>query len=302
MLSEDLRVVSPPSYERLLEPARGMVGGAEITAASDLAKELWRAGVSPKEVAKAVLFRLFGASQRWHMCQTQAAIVGNFVTAFGSDISIAGIMQGRRVGPHCDAAQQLYGDAMQRWRALARLRPPVVLGGSQRVTTIFIFGPIGSAAALGPSSVLASALVPRLDALKTRRLVVLVNSCGGNAVDACLIHDALRRHPASVDVVIEGAAMSAGSLVAMAGDRVSMRKGALLMLHGPLSAALGFHDDLQRGARALRRMTKLMARIYARRSGNRNAAAVLAMLRDGQDHYLTAREAKALGLVDQILS
>ena len=49
----------------------------------------------------------------------------------------------------------------------------------------------------------------------------------------------LRRHPATVTVDIDGMALSAASVIAMAGNRIRMAKNAVLMVHNPWTIHAG---------------------------------------------------------------
>src|SRR5690554_5132368 len=60
-----------------------------------------------------------------------------------------------------------------------------------------------------------------------------LNSGGGLAFAGVGIFNALRDHEGEVTIVVDGVAASAASLIAMAGDRVIMHGGSLLMLHDP---------------------------------------------------------------------
>src|SRR5512143_723318 len=81
------------------------------------------------------------------------------------------------------------------------------------------------------------------DALKAlgdiARLDIRINSPGGSAWDGIAIYNVLRRHPAAKTVYVDGVALSAASLVAMAGDRIIMPQNAMMMIHDPWSWAIG---------------------------------------------------------------
>lgn len=88
------------------------------------------------------------------------------------------------------------------------------------------------------------------DAVKTIRLHV--NSPGGDVFAAVQMANALRDQRATknrrIDVVVEGLAASAASIVVMAGDTVAMGDNALLFLHNPLTYAYGYAKDLRKTA------------------------------------------------------
>lgn len=61
---------------------------------------------------------------------------------------------------------------------------------------------------------------------------VKLNSCGGDLYTGIAIHNALKALPGKVNVIIEGIAASAASVIACAGDTVTVYPGSILMIHG----------------------------------------------------------------------
>lgn len=162
---------------------------------------------------------------------------------------------------------------------------------------IWIYGDIGES--WDGESVTAAALVRELAALDASALTLRINSFGGSVADGLAIYNALKRHPAAITVVIDGIAFSIASLIAMAGDTVEMAENAMLMIHAPwLSYVSGNAQQLRTQADQLDTWAQAMAQSYAARMGD--AGAALALLTDGQDHYYTAEQARALGLVDRV--
>jgi ATP-dependent protease ClpP protease subunit len=101
-------------------------------------------------------------------------------------------------------------------------------------------------------------------------LTVRINSGGGVATDGQAIYNLLKDHPGKVTVVVDGIAASAASLIAMAGDDIVMREGAVLMIHDPASPWVegrGTEDDHLRAARSLKVLSGAYAAVYARRAG-----------------------------------
>lgn len=96
---------------------------------------------------------------------------------------------------------------------------------------------------------------------------LLLNSGGGIATEGVAIHSLLAAHTGRVDVTIVGIAASAASLLAMAGDTIIMRNGALMMIHDPALLTIGNRAEHQKSAEILDRMSASYARIYAGRSG-----------------------------------
>jgi ATP-dependent protease ClpP protease subunit len=101
-------------------------------------------------------------------------------------------------------------------------------------------------------------------------ITVRINSGGGIATEGQAIYNALRGYDGQVNIIIEGVAASAASLIAMAGDTITMSLGAILMIHDPASwyvEGRGTEDDHLHAAKALGVIANAYAGIYAKRAG-----------------------------------
>lgn len=102
------------------------------------------------------------------------------------------------------------------------------------------------------------------------RVTVFINSGGGVATDGMAIYNILRGHEGGVDVVIDGIAASAASLIAMAGETITMRQGATMMIHDPASWYVdgrGTEQDHLKTAKSLGVLAQACAKVYAARAG-----------------------------------
>ena len=127
-------------------------------------------------------------------------------------------------------------------------------------------------------------------------VTVRVNSGGGTATEGAAIHSAFAAHKGKVNMVVEGWAASAASLFVMAGDTVTMRPGALLMIHDPSAGNWGTCDDHRRVASALDVMGNVYAQVYADRCG-KSPEEVREMMR--AETWLGPAEAVAQGFADE---
>jgi ATP-dependent protease ClpP protease subunit len=149
---------------------------------------------------------------------------------------------------------------------------------------------------IGEWGVSAQKVVHQLQESRPTKVVVRINSCGGDAFDGIAIHSALRSCGAQIECVIEGIAASAASCVAMAG-RVVMRLGAMMMIHPASTYSGGDADHLRKGAEMLERVTSSLVDIYCAKTGRpRETIAPLV----AAETWLTASEALELGLADEI--
>ncbi|MGV8956141.1 MAG: head maturation protease, ClpP-related, partial [Cypionkella sp.] len=98
-------------------------------------------------------------------------------------------------------------------------------------------------------------------------IVTRLNSGGGIASEGAAIHAALMNYPGNVEIVVEGIAASAASLIAMAGDTITMADGAVMMIHDPLNITIGNAAEHAKTIEELEAFATAYARIYSNRSG-----------------------------------
>jgi len=102
-------------------------------------------------------------------------------------------------------------------------------------------------------------------------LTVRLNSGGGYATEGQAIYTILSDYPGEVHMIVDSVAMSAASLIAMAGDRITMRRGSVMVIHDPaqgyLQDARGTEADHLLAARHLGILSNAYAAVYAARAG-----------------------------------
>jgi ATP-dependent protease ClpP protease subunit len=162
---------------------------------------------------------------------------------------------------------------------------------------VFVYGDIG--ASWFEESITAAKFVRDLQNVDAKTINVRINSFGGAVSDALAIYNALQRHPAQVNTFVDGVALSAASLIAMAGKTVTMAENGVLMIHGPRAMASGTAQEMREAADVLDKFAQAMAPSYASKTG-KSSSEMLALLTDGADHWYTATEAQAAGFADEV--
>lgn len=185
---------------------------------------------------------------------------------------------------------------MAKWYEI-KAAAPVAQGEAPKPAEVLIYGNIGDR--WNEDGVVASELVRDLSALQADTINLRINSYGGSVPDGLAIYNALRRHKATVNVFVDGVAISCASYIAMAGDTITMAKNSQMMIHAPWTFAYGNSNDMREQADILDRYAKAMASAYADKSGKTYEDA-LALLTDGKDHWFLADEAKAEGFADEV--
>lgn len=149
--------------------------------------------------------------------------------------------------------------------------------------------------------VLAADVARALETAGGRDVTVNLFSYGGDAGEGLAIHDILARYQGKTTVVIDGVAASAGSMVAMAGDRVVMPENALLMIHNCWSMAAGDAESLRTSASLLDTYSASYRQTYAKRSGRSEEEVDGWMAAGaGAGTWFTAAAAVEAGLADEM--
>lgn len=134
-------------------------------------------------------------------------------------------------------------------------------------------------------------------------ITIRMNSYGGDAGVSNTIHNRLReisRNGTSLTCVVDGVAMSGGSLIMCACDTVKANPSSLIMIHKCWSFLWGGYnaDELRDQAKSQDAWDQLQAEIYKRKTGLSDSE-ILRMM--GETTYMTGREAQEKGFVDEIL-
>ena len=127
-----------------------------------------------------------------------------------------------------------------------------------------------------------------------------VNSPGGSAYAGMAIYDAMQYVKSDVSTVCLGMGMSAAAMIlcgGAAGKRFAL-PNAKIMIHQGSGGFRGTPADIQIAAREILEMTRRMAEIISRHSGQD----VEQVVRDiDRDRFMTPEEAVEYGLVDAIM-
>jgi len=131
------------------------------------------------------------------------------------------------------------------------------------------------------------------------QLTIRLNSCGGDAYAAIPIHNRLRELKAKITVIVDGVAMSGGSLIMCAADTVRVNPSSLIMIHKCWLFLFGGYnaDELRKIAESNDAVDKAQAAIYRRKTGL-SEADILAMMED--ETYMTGAEAVEKGFADEL--
>ena len=134
-----------------------------------------------------------------------------------------------------------------------------------------------------------------------KEIYMYINSPGGVVTAGMAIYDTMQYIKCPVSTVCIGQAASMGSLLLAAGEK-DMRialPNARIMVHQPSGGFRGQASDIQRHANDIIAMKKRLNEIYVKHTGNKYAVIEKTLDRD---HFMTAEETKAFGIVDHVYS
>ena len=144
----------------------------------------------------------------------------------------------------------------------------------------------------------ASEFVPAIDAVTDSHIDLHISSPGGDVFEALAIMNALKEHPSTKTVYIDGLAASAASFIAVGiGGEVIIRPGAEMMIHNAQGGAWGDMNDMHAIIDRLESASATIADIYAAKTGTDAAQWRAAM---DAETWFSADEALAAGLVDRV--
>jgi len=127
-----------------------------------------------------------------------------------------------------------------------------------------------------------------------------INSPGGVVTAGMSIYDTMQYIKCDVSTICLGQACSMGSLLLTAGQagKRFILPNARVMVHQPLGGARGQATDILIHAEEIRKMRTQLYEVYVKHTGKPMDVIERALERD---NFLSAHEAKAFGLVDQVV-
>lgn len=123
-----------------------------------------------------------------------------------------------------------------------------------------------------------------------------INSPGGSVFDGIAIYNMLKSNPAQVNVIVQGLAGSIASVIAMAGDKLIMNSGSMLMIHNPFTMTMGNAKEMRAMADTLDQIAESSVDIYNSKTGLDKDTIRSVM---DAETWLTADEAIEAGWADE---
>ena len=136
-----------------------------------------------------------------------------------------------------------------------------------------------------------------------KNITIRMNSYGGDAGASNMIHNRLRelsRSGAKLTCIVDGVAMSGGSIIMCACDTVKVNPSSIIMIHKCWQFLFGGYnaDELREQATQQDAWDKMQSEVYKRKTGLSDTV-VMHMMADTT--YMTGREAIEKGFADELI-
>ncbi|MGB0840158.1 MAG: ATP-dependent Clp protease proteolytic subunit [Chitinophagales bacterium] len=134
----------------------------------------------------------------------------------------------------------------------------------------------------------------------TRDIQMYINSPGGSVIAGLGIYDTMQYVSADVATICTGLAASFGAVLLASGTKGKRTalKHARIMIHQPLGGMQGQVSDMEISYKLIKQMQKELYDIFVKHTGQPYEK----IEQDSdRDYWMIAQEAKAYGLVDEVL-
>lgn len=129
-------------------------------------------------------------------------------------------------------------------------------------------------------------------------ITVWINSPGGDCIAAAQIYNMLMEYKGNVTVKIDGIAASAASVIAMAGTKVCVSPVSMMMIHNPMTVAMGNTNEMQKAIAMLDEVKESIVNAYEIKTGMSRAK--ISHLMDAET-WMDANSAVEMGFADEVL-
>lgn len=131
-------------------------------------------------------------------------------------------------------------------------------------------------------------------------ILLYINSPGGVITSGMAIYDTMQYVKCDVSTICVGMAASMGAVLLAAGAKGKRKclPNSEVMIHQPSGGTRGQATDIRIQAERMQKTKEMLNRILSERTGQPLSKVEVDVERD---HFLTAEEAKAYGIIDEII-
>lgn len=138
-----------------------------------------------------------------------------------------------------------------------------------------------------------------LDSQNNNEITIYINSPGGSVYDGLAIYDTIHMIKSPVKTVCIGLAASMASILLTTGTKRYALPHSRIMIHQPLGGVKGQASDIVITANEITKIKDELNQILAAKTGQ----SLDKIYKDtDRDFYMTAKEAKDYGIIDDIIT
>lgn len=129
---------------------------------------------------------------------------------------------------------------------------------------------------------------------------IYIDSYGGNVYQCLGLLSIMDKSKTPIHTYVTGAAMSAGFMILIHGHKRFGYKLSTPLYHQPSGIVWGTSKDIKDNAKEYKRLRKLLEKLTLERT-NISKKKLRKVYKTKKDWFMTAKEAKKLGVIDKIL-
>ena len=152
---------------------------------------------------------------------------------------------------------------------------------------------------IGVNDTDVSSFIESVNAASGKPINLNINSPGGFYFDALTMYDVLNTSKSTVNVSIRALAASAATVIAMAGDSVTIAESGRMMIHDVQGLVGGSPAEIREYADLTDNLSNDLSKIYAKR-GKHSAVAFRNAMK--KETWYSSQQAVDVGLVDRVSS
>lgn len=169
---------------------------------------------------------------------------------------------------------------------------------NSEVAEMYLYGAVTSYSWYDEDTITAKNVKKSLQEITAKTIKVHVNTNGGDTFEGIAISNLLKQKEATIEIYVDGLAASAGSIIAMAGDKVYMPSNSMMMIHKASTYAYGNADELMKLVTDLNKIDISVKASYASKFVGTDEE-LTTLIADAT--WLTAQECLDLGFCDEII-
>ena len=131
-------------------------------------------------------------------------------------------------------------------------------------------------------------------------IFLFINSYGGSVYDGLALVDLIKSSPTPIATVAVGACMSMAAWIFLAGDKRFVGPNATIMIHEISSVVIDKLQGIKMEVKEIERLQKL-ENAFIKENTNITTEELKKHFDKKEDWYISAKEAKKLGLADEIM-